>query len=384
MVFTFQKRCHLPEMQRVVYIISDIDKALAFEWLSEDMPIAGLEVRFILLNPGDSDLERFLRARQVPVERVLCRGKCDWLSALWAIRKLLLRWKPDIVHCHLLQGGIVGLSAARLAGIRHRIYTRHHSSQHHVYNRRGIWLDRYCSRMATRIVAVSGLVQRILMDWEKVPSGKVTLIPHGFRLGMFSRAEAQRVQAFRERNQLGAQRPVIGVISRFIELKGVQYIIPAFRRFREKYPDAVLLLLNARGDYEPEIRRQLDTLPVDAYRCILFEPDISAAYPAMDMFVHVPVDDHSEAFGQIYVEALAAGTPAVFTLSGIAPDFIRDGENAIVVPFRDSDAIYTALVRLWEEPELRSRLAQQGPASVREKFDLPVMIKALDNLYKNA
>ena len=369
-------------MIRIIYVVSYIDKALAFEWLMENMPKAGYEVCFILLNPGDSDLERFFRAQKLPVERVRCRGKRDWPSAVWQIRKLLVQWKPAIVHCHLLQAGIVGLTAARLAGIRHRIYTRHHSSQHHVYNRRGILLDRYCNRIATRIVAVSGLVRRILTDWEKVPSGKVTLIPHGFCLSMFYSADEQLVHGFRERNQLGGQRPVVGVISRFIELKGVQYILPAFRSFRKRYPEAVLLLLNARGEYEAELRKELDLLPASSYRCIQFEPDISSVYPAMDIFLHVPVDDHSEAFGQIYVEALAAGVPSIFTLSGIAPDFIKDGENAIVVPYRDSDAIYDSLLRLWENPSLRMRLSESGPVSVQKKFDLPVMINALDNLYK--
>ncbi len=367
----------------ICYLVSDVDKALAFEWISKFLPKRGYSLCFILLNSSYSDLEGYLLANKIDVERITLRGKRDWPFALRKLQILLSRRKPDIVHCHLLHACIIGLTAARLSGIRHRIYTRHHSSQHHVYNRRGIWLDRYCNQMATRIVAVSGLVQRILLDWEKVPAEKVILIPHGFRLDLFASAEAARVQAFRDRYALGERRPVIGVISRFIELKGVQYILPAFRRILEKYQGALLLLLNPVGDYKLELNKELCKLPASAYRSILFEPEITAVYPAMDMFVHVPVDDHSEAFGQIYVEALAAGTPSVFTLSGIAPDFVRDGENALVVPFRDSDAIYAALVRLWEQPELRKRLAENGPDSVREKFDLPVMITALDNLYKN-
>jgi len=235
--------------------------------------------------------------------------------------------------------------------------------------------------MATRIVAVSELVQRILTKWENVPLQKVSLIPHGFYLDIFSQLNADDLQAFQNRYHLGEKRPVIGVISRFIELKGVQYVLPAFRKYLEKYPDALLLLLNARGDYEPAIREELEKLPVSSYCRILFEPNISAAYWAMDIFIHVPIDDHSEAFGQIYVEALAAGVPSIFTLSGIAPDFVRDGENALVVPYRDSEAIYNAMIRLWENPGLRLHLINNGLPSVKEKFDLPIMVKGLDKLY---
>lgn len=367
---------------KLCYIISDIDKALAFEWISDKLQEKNYDIYFVLLNPKDSELEHYLKFQNLPFTRVICRGKKDWANGIFEVSKILYRLNPQIVHCHLLNAGIIGLTAAWLSGISHRIYTRHHSSQHHVYNPKGIWLDRYCNWMATRIVAVSGLVKRILIDWENVPASKIELIPHGFLLEHFRRVDSDRVNAFRARHQIHNVYPIIGVISRFIELKGVQYIIPAFGHFLDKFPDALLILFNARGNFEFEIRKALSHLPECSYRCIVFDSDISAAYTAMDIFIHVPVDDNSEAFGQIYVEALAAGIPSIFTLSGIAPDFIKDGENAIVIPYRNSDAIYTALMRLTSDPDLSLRLAKSGPASVIDKFDLPIMINALDNLYK--
>ncbi len=44
--------------------------------------------------------------------------------------------------------------------------------------------------------------------------------------------------------------------------------------------------------------------------------------------MHVTIGKHYEAFGQIYVEALAAGIPSVFTLTGIAPEIIEHEHNA--------------------------------------------------------
>jgi glycosyltransferase involved in cell wall biosynthesis len=369
-------------MTSIVYIISDIDKAIAFEWIAESLPSSKYTVSFILLNPADSDLERFLVNSGHRVTRVICATKTDWLRAFWQVKRILDKWKPDIIHCHLLTASLIGLTAARLSGVKNRIYTRHHSSQHHVYHRRGIWLDKYCNYMSTRIVAISKVVKEILINWEHVPEKKILLIPHGFRLRYFNRFNVSKVLDFRKRKEILNSRPVIGVISRFIELKGVQYIIPAFRRFNQRYPESVLLLLNAKGDYESHLQKELFQLPVNTYRCIEFEADMSAVYPAMDIFVHVPVDNHSEAFGQIYIEALAAGVPSIFTLSGIAPDFIIDGENALVVPFRDSNAIFDAMIQIWENDDLKSHLSKNGLKSVEAKFDLSLMINALDRLYQ--
>ena len=143
----------------------------------------------------------------------------------------------------------------------------------------------------------------------------------------------------------------------------------------------MLLLLNASGDYAAEIHAQLAGLPENSYRAITFEQDVAAAMHAMNVFVHVPVDEHSEAFGQIYVEALAAGVPSVFTLSGIAPDFIENGKNALVVPFKDSDAIFAAMCKILSDQNLRESLKAGGWNSVKEKFALHQMIKQLEALY---
>jgi glycosyltransferase involved in cell wall biosynthesis len=368
-------------MNRVVYIVSDIDKALAFEWISTYLPEMGCPISFILLNPGESHLEKFLREKKISVDYVRCRGKLDWPRALYKTYQILRNRKPDIVHCHLLTASLLGLCAAKIAGVPNRIYTRHHSSLHHVYFRKGVIWDKITNRLATRVVAISDIVREILSEWERLSLQKIILIPHGFRLNDFVPRIGDS-NSWKVKHGLGSNTPVIGVVSRFTEWKGIQYIIPAFQQFLGNAPGAILLLFNARGDYANILQQSLSELPYGTYRTIEYEEDMRSAYAAMDIFIHVPVDEHSEAFGQIYVEALAAGVPSIFTLSGIAPDFIRNEENAMVVPFRNSDAIYLAMIRLWESEKLRSRLSSNGPISVKQKFDLPVMIGALDNLYR--
>ena len=126
----------------------------------------------------------------------------------------------------------------------------------------------------------------------------------------------------------------------------------------------------------------LESLPSKNYRLISFEKDVAAAYHVMDIFVHVPIDNHSEAFGQIYVEALAAGVPSIFTLSGIAPDFIVDNKNAMVVPFKNSEGIYQAMLKILKDESLAENLKQEGYKSVTGKFDLARMINQLEVLYE--
>ena len=66
------------------------------------------------------------------------------------------------------------------------------------------------------------------------------------------------------------------------------------------------------------------------------------------------------------LEALAVGTPVIATAVGGIPEVLSDGENGLLVPPRDVDAITAAVERLARDSALRGALAEAGRASVEE------------------
>jgi glycosyltransferase involved in cell wall biosynthesis len=64
------------------------------------------------------------------------------------------------------------------------------------------------------------------------------------------------------------------------------------------------------------------------------------------------------------VEALAVGTPVVSTAVGGVPEVVTDGDNGLLVPPNDPDALAAALRRMLEDDELRGRLAANAQPSV--------------------
>ena len=80
--------------KKVTYIISNINKALAFEWIATHLDRAKFKLDFILLNPADSVLENYFHEHLVPVSRVTYRGKRDILKAIFQIRNPLLFLHP--------------------------------------------------------------------------------------------------------------------------------------------------------------------------------------------------------------------------------------------------------------------------------------------------
>lgn len=366
----------------ITYIISNVNKALAFEWISTYLNKNEFNLNFILLNPGDSELEVFLKHNKIKVDRIKYTGKKDVLKCIFKTYLLLKTNKTNIVHTHLFDANIIGLTAAKMAGIPKRIHTRHHSNYHHLYHPKAIKYDNYINRISTDIVAISSVVKNLLIKIEKVPNQKVTLIHHGFLLNDFtkkiSKSENKLSQKYNPQNAY----PVVGIISRYTEWKGIQYAIPAFKRLLNDYPNALLILANANGDYKTEIQKALASIPKQNYIEIPFEYDVASLYKLFDVFVHVPITSEIEAFGQTYVEALASGIPSVFTLSGIANEFIVNQHNALVVPHKNTEEIYLSLAKLIANPNICNKLVINGKEDTNKLFGLDKMILSLESLYK--
>jgi glycosyltransferase involved in cell wall biosynthesis len=368
--------------KNIAYIISLVSHSNLFEWTAAMLDKKKYNITFILLHEKTSPFEKFLRKQGFSVYRLTYENKYDMPGIIINIRNILKKEKIKIVHTHLFEAGLAGMTAAKLAGIHKRIHTRHDATIHHRYHPQAVKYDKVINGLSTHIIAITKNVKHILSKMEGVPEKKITVIHHGFKMNEFENVENERVEALRQQYFPGGKPfPVIGVVSRFIEWKGVHYIIPAFAEIRKKHPQAHLLLANAQGPYAGEIEKLLEKLPAESYTRIIYEHDVIALYRLFDVFVHVPVDEQSEAFGQVYIEAMAAGVPSVVTLSGIAPDYVKDGVHALTVPFRDSKAIAKQLNRLLGDKELREKIAAAGKKAVHDEFQIEEMIRSLEQLY---
>ena len=364
----------------VTYIVSNIDKALTFEWAAELLDKEKLDLSFILLNPGDSALEQHCKRLGVPVWRITYRSKKDLPWAFIRIWWYLLTKRPRIVHCHLFDGYLIGIPAAWCAFVCTRIYTRHNATYHRDYYPNMVRFDNMANQMASVVVATTENVKRVLMREEGVPEHKIRTIHYGFELEKFINPPQYEIDELAAKYGTKEKYPVVGLIARYLDLKGLQYAIPAWLRLRKEYPRAHLILANSRGPYGDEVRKMLTSVSETDYTEISFEKNIYALHHLFDIHVHTPINPEIEAFGQTYVEALASSTPSVFTMSGVAREFIRHERNALVVDFENSEQIYEAMKRFLMDKQLGRKLASQGKQDV-QCFGVGGMISKLEALY---
>lgn len=367
---------------RIAYILSNIHYSIAFEWIVERMSQKSVNFVFIFLGDEKPKLQEVIEAEGIDCEFLpLKQNFFGYLGLIYQLVKIFNRKKIEIAHAHLFHASLVGLIAAKVSGIKQRIHTRHHATFHHDYFPHAVKYDRLINYLSTDIVAISTNVKSILIEKEKVHPEKIKTIEHGFDLKEFSNVSPERVENIFYKYHLPKQNIIIGSIARYINWKGHQYLIRAFEQLHLKNKDLHLVLANANGPDQEQIKALLSNLHPDSYTEIAFEEDLFALYQSFDVFVHLPINKEVEAFGQTYVEALAAGVPSVFTLSGIASDFIVDGKNAVVVDYKQAEQVGKAILSILNNEAFRQGLIDNGKESVKA-FSIDRMIKQLYELYQ--
>lgn len=362
------------------YIISDIDKAVYFEETALALREKGFNLTFVLINCKNGSLEKFVKQQKFKHLSIESSSLLKSWAQIKEVKRFLKKEKSHVIHCHLAHANWIGLWAAKLARVKTRIYTRH-SGEPLIINWKEKLIDKIQNRLATKIVAITEMIDGLL-EKQGVPASKRVIIHHGFVLEQFSNPESSEIVRIKESYNPDKAYPVIGVNARWMEWKGIQYIIPAFKLLLADYPNAKLALFgaNASGDYYLSILQLLEEIPTRNKVIVPFENNVFALYKLFDVYVHVPINKTCEAFGQTYVESLAAGIPSVFTLSGIAHEFIRDRENAMVVNYCDQHGIYNSIKTILGSSNIRHELIENGIKST-EPFQFETYIQNLINCY---
>ena len=166
--------------------------------------------------------------------------------------------------------------------------------------------------------------------------------------------------------------------------KGQDVLVGAMRRLLDRGIEAELILL---GDVFPGRELYKEGL-IDQIRSMHLENSVTLAgfqdeiNPWIDNadLVIVP-SRHKEPFGIVVLEALARGKPVVASKTGGIPEIINDGQNGILVPPGDEYALSEAILKLYQDPELRSKLGYAGWQTVTKKFVLEKTVEDLARIY---
>ena len=303
--------------------------------------------------------------------------KKDMLKVVYPLYKLFKKIKPDVIHSHLFDDSVPALLAARLAGVKRRVITKNDAGFHYHYAPKWMVFDKFNNWNATDIVAISGESKKLILDVEKPKAQKVHLIHHGIPASTLTLQIDEDKEMLKEKYNLHG-RFVIGTVSRLIEWKGYRYIIDAAEKVVKEIPNATFLFVGI-GTQEEELKGLVKKKGLENHVVFTGWVErnlIPSLYGIMDFYVHAA---SVEPFGFVIAEAMMNGLPIISTSTGAAKDVIEDGKNGVLVPEKDGEAIYQAIMKLSKQNI--NHLKENAKGSAKELYEFQVMWQKHINLY---
>ena len=327
---------------------------------------------FKLRNPNEKTIE-------VHMERHISLTK-DIIS-LWNMMRVMRNEKPYVAHSMTPKAGLITMLAAWLTGVPVRIHT------------------------FTGLVwpTATGLKRKILMATDWITCACAThIIPEGqgvlddlknhnicrkpmqvLGYGNVKGVDMERFnpERFADVRKEGGKFRFI-FVGRIVGEKGVNELVEAFVRLNKEYPNTQLMLV---GNYETN----LDPVKPETLKAIEENPCIDACgprygdnllveYMKSDCFV---MPSYREGFPNTVIEAGAMELPSVVTDINGSREIIIHGENGLIVPSKNVDALYEAMKRIFEDTSMRKKMVDNARSLIGSRFEKSFVQGCLISFY---
>jgi glycosyltransferase involved in cell wall biosynthesis len=163
-------------------------------------------------------------------------------------------------------------------------------------------------------------------------------------------------------------------VGRLSAPKGVYDLFDAIPRVLAKHPEALFVFMGVAETeaLEPVVRQEAKKRGVTSRFTFLGSLEGRAKSDVFLCSRMIVVPSWTEAFPLVIPEAMAAGLPVISTAVGAIPDFVKDGEDGLLVPPRDPGALAAAILRLLDDAPLRQRMSERVRERAPREFAIEV------------
>jgi len=350
-------------------------------WLHEALAARGHECLLVtgIVPPGEEDMSAFAAAHGVTplvipsMSRELSPRD---VATIFALRRLMRDFRPDVVHTHTAKAGAVARIAGLFLGRTRFVHTFHGHVFHSYYGRVRtalfLAIERLLARVNTDRIVVLGRQQlHEIRDRFRIGrADQFAVVPLGIDLG-----ELRGCDAAPARSQL-----VVGIVGRIAPIKNHAM----FLRVAERLRDRAEFVVYGDGADRAELERQTTTVRFAGTR----EP--REIYAAVDI---VALTSRNEGTPLALIEAMACGKPVISTAVGGVVDLLGDivahhagfhlRERGITTDSDDHDGFAAGLAFMIDNPALRAELAPRGRDYIEANHSKERLVADILALYAN-
>ena len=230
--------------------------------------------------------------------------------------------------------------------------------------------------MATRVICVSTALKGLCLQVNDADETKFRVIPNGFSPG-----KGFHDHTFLKEKYNG--KLILLTVGYLIKRKAHEYVVRALQDIIKRIPNLVYLIVG-EGPEEDHLKRLVDQLELNDYVEFCGRKDHHTVMEYMsicDLFV---MPSWNEAFGVVYLEAMAHGKPVIACRGQGIEDVIADGETGLLVKPKDLESLKEAMIRLLADRRLAEDMGRKGKRVVLRDFTWEKSAQKLLEIYKEA
>ncbi len=316
------------------------------------------------------------------------------LKSLWEMWNFLRKEKPQIVHTHTPKAGIIGMLAARLAGVPHRLHTvaglplmEATGIKRKILN----FVEKLTYSSATRVYPNSKGLYDFILQNNFTQSNKLKIIANGSSNGInttfFSLAQVSEIERVTLREKLNIQPDdfVFVFVGRIVSDKGINELIKAFSELQtaennELTGIKLLLVGGLESDLDPlnpetlaEINQNKDIISAG------FQQDVRPFFAISDALAF---PSYREGFPNVVMQAGAMGLPSIVSDINGCNEIIVEGENGLIIPSKNVEKLKEKMLTLARDKNLYVKLKENSRRMIENRYEQSVVWNALLEEYE--
>jgi len=317
----------------------------------------------------DLEISRYYRSLGLNAYKIPMKNKFDF-AAISRLTKLIHEKQIDVIHTHGYKSDIIGVLAARKAGIPCIVTPHGFENTKDIKLRLFIWLGCQAMRFATKVVPLS---EQLLQDCQRmgISNDLIQYIQNGVDL-----TEVEE-QTEPERNSSTEKR--IGFIGQMISRKNIIDLLDIFDALHTKHPNTRLILLGD-GDQRKKLEQHAQTLASKNHIDFLgFRNDRLELLKSFDLFA---MTSTLEGIPRCLMEATAAEIPvAAYDIPGI-DQLITHNKTGLLSPLGDKQQLLAHWETLLFEPDTAKRLSTAARNYVYAHYSAQRMANEYTELFE--
>lgn len=312
------------------------------------------------------------------------------LVSLWHLIRLFHREKPYIVHTHTPKAGLLGMLAAYICRVPHRIHTvaglpllEASGNKRRLLN----VVERITYACATKVYPNSFALRDIIIQNNLAKKAKVDVIANGSSNGIdtsyFSpEAVKDSKDGLRARYKIDKDDFVFIFVGRMVGDKGINELVAAFYKLNQIHPSAKLLLVGPLEEELDPLKSETKQL-IETHTSIIsvgFQNDVR---PFLKMADALVFPSYREGFPNVVMQAGAMGLPSIVSDINGCNEIIIDGENGVIIPKKDVEKLYDAMMHFLEDKELLKLLTEKSRALIQNRYEQKDVWEAILKMYQS-